>query len=310
MNSVEEHTGLKLEWREFDHDPRVYTDILDKDLATGLFQLSGGAVRSVIKQIRSRSIHDIAIHVSLMRPGAMDAPSPDPKDPATVTAADYFLQCRQGEREAYYIHPDLKEVLGDTYGIIVTQEQALKIFRVFADYTYETAEDVRRAIGKKIEELLAKHSAVLKEKLLLRGWTEEQAKRLYDSVVASARYSFNMSHAVAYAIVAYNGAWLKLNYPVHYWKGELTVHSRDHAKLREYLIECRDYVLDIDILKSDPVEWLVEDGKLRPPLRLMKGCRSVYTSNLKRFMAGEWDKVVEEVPEETEETVEVLDAVE
>lgn len=303
INSIEEHTGVFLGCREFDHDPRVYSDIIAKDLLTGIFQMSGGAVRAVAKQINPKNIRDIALWISLRRPGAMDAPSPDPKDDPKITASDYYIMCAQGRRQPYYIHEDLKDILGETYGVIVTQEQGLKLFRVLAGYTYETAEAVRRAIGKKDEELLKTHSAVLKQSCLDRGWTEDQAQKLYESIVASANYSFNMAHAVAYAIVGYNGCYLKLNYPVHYWKGELTVHSDDHDKLREYLVECRDIILDIDILKSDPVEWIVEGDKLRPPLSLIKGAGGTNTSNLKKFLSGAWDQIVDAVePEESKET--------
>ena len=297
--------ALNLQWGEFAHEPRVYSEIIARDLLTGIFQMSGGAVRSVAKQINPKNIRDIALWISLMRPGAMDAPSPDPAD-VGVTAAEYYIKCAQGHRKPYFIHPDLEDILGDTYGVIVTQEQGLKLFRVLADYTYETAEVVRRAIGKKEAALLTIHSGVLKEKCLARGWTEAQAQKLYDSIEASARYSFNMSHAVAYAIVGYNGCWMKLLYPVHYWLGELTVHSDDHDKLREYLIECRHLVLDIDIVKSHPTDWVIEDDKLRPPLSLMKGCGSVYTKNLKLFMADELGAMVD-APEETEAEAEVTE---
>ena len=305
MNSLESHTGVPLEWREFDHDPRVYSEIIAKDLLTGIFQMSGGAVRAVAKQINPKNIRDIALWISLRRPGAMDAPSPDPKDPVTVTASDYYIMCAQGRREPYYIHEDLKGILGDTYGVIVTQEQGLKLFRVLADYTYEMAEVVRRAIGKKEKDLLSVHSSILKQKCIARGWTEAQAQKLYESIEASARYSFNMAHAVAYAIVGYNGCWLKLNHPVHYWKGELTVHSDDHDKLREYLTECRDMILEIDIMKSDPVEWIVEGDKLRPPLSLMKGAGTNNTANIKRVISGAWDQISEAVdpPEEEADAV-------
>lgn len=292
----EHHPEAKLEWGEFAHDPRVYTEIIKRDLLAGIFQMSGGAVRSVATQINPKSIIDIALWISLMRPGAMDAPSPDPSDTSEVKAAMYYIKCAQGLRQPYYIHPDLKDILGETYGVIVTQEQGLKLFRVLADYTYETAEVVRRAIGKKEKDLLTVHSAVLKQACIKRGWTEEQAQKLYESIEASARYSFNMSHAVAYAIIGYNGCWMKLNYPAHFWKGELSVHMDDHDKLREYLIECRDMILSIDILKSDATEWIVEGDKLRPPLCLMKGCGEVYTKNLKRFMTSQWEKL-EDAPE-------------
>jgi DNA polymerase-3 subunit alpha len=166
----------------------------------------------------------------------MDAPAPDPS--AEMTAAEYYIEVARNERKPYFIHPDLEGILGETHGVIVFQEQTLEIFRELAGYSYEQAEIVRRAIGKKIKELLEEHGSVLKSKLQERGWTTEQGDRLFDSIMASARYSFNRSHAVSYAMVAYNGCYLKHHYPLHFWKGELTKSLDDHDKIRDYLKGC------------------------------------------------------------------------
>lgn len=280
----------KLEWKEFPHDPEVYKQIIHQDKLAAIFQLNTKTVRPYVSQVLPSSIVDIAALTALIRPGAMDAPSPDPA--VEMTAAQYFIEVARGDRKPYFIHPDLEPILGETNGVIVFQEQTLEIFRELAGYSYEQAEVVRRAIGKKIKELLEEHGTILRTKLMERGWTQEQAVRLFDSIMASARYSFNRSHAVSYAMVAYNGCYLKHHHPLHFWKGELTIKSDDHDKIREYLKECSDYILPVDVRKSHPTEWMVENDGLRPPLSLLKGCGGASVEKLKNFIDTPLEDIV------------------
>lgn len=293
MRSIRDTIGIDMEWGEFPHDPAVYSEIMAKDLMEAIFQLNTNIARPYVARIKPKRVLDAALITSMCRPGTLDAPSPDPSDGVEKTAATYFVDCAQGKRKAYYIHADLEalECMRETYGILIYQEQTLELFRELAGYSYEQAEEVRRGIGKKDKDLLNKHSAVLKQKCIERGWTEKQASRLFDSIEASAKYSFNKSHATSYAIVAYNGCYLKHHYPLHFWKGELTVHSDDHDKIREYLSECRKYVLPVDVVRSHPTDWIIEGEALRPPLCLIKGAGALGVSALKRFIETDIDKL-------------------
>lgn len=288
LKSIKERTGLEIEWGEFPHDPNVYKDIINSGLLAALFQINTPTMAPYVARIKPKSILDVANICALVRPGALDAPSPDPKDPPTITAAYYYVSCANGERSPYYIHESLKPILQDTFGVLLNQEQALQIFRDVGDYTFEEAEMARRGIGKKDKEVLTKELNRLKAKCLEKGWTEAQSQRLFDTIVASARYSFNKAHSVSYAIVCYNGAWLKKHYPVDFWKGELEVRLDDQDKLREYLRECAKYVLGVSVLSSSPTEWKIEDVdgimKLRPPLASMKGCGQKSVENLRSFL--------------------------
>jgi len=296
MRSIKQMEGVDLKWEEFPHDTKVYEKILAKDQLASIFQLNTSTVRPVVAKVGPKSITDIATVTALMRPGAMDAPSPDPKDPEDVTAADYYIQCARGERKPYFIHKDLKPILGHTHGIPIFQEQTLQIFRDLAGYTYETAEVVRRGISKKVVAIMEEHTAILKQKCVASDWTAEQAQRLVDMIKASARYGFNQAHATSYAIVAYNGCYLKYHHPLHFWKGELTINAEKHDKLRACLSECRDLLLPIDAIKSDPHEWLIDDGKLRPPLVLIKGCgagAAKWSDLLKKAIPSSWSDFLE-----------------
>jgi len=290
MRALRDIKGVNIGWGEFPHDTDVYTKVIHEGLLSGLFQINTSTMRPFVLKIRPVDIQGLSNIISLVRPGCLEAPSPDPSDPPSVTAAMYYVMCAQGVKKPFFIHDDLKPILSDSYGVILTQEQTLRIFRDIGDYTYESAEEVRRGIGKKIKELLEKHGTILKAKCLSRGWTQQQADLLFESIQASARYSFNCAHSTSYAIVAYNGAYLKHTYPAYYWLGELTVRSDDHDKLREYLRECADLVLPVNVNKSKASEWSIEciDGKdmIRPPLSVIKSVGDKGATSLKLFMAS------------------------
>ncbi|MEM4380507.1 MAG: hypothetical protein QXL01_07500, partial [Thermoplasmatales archaeon] len=277
------------------YDPSVFVDILNKDALEAIFQLNTKTVRPYVKEIKPFSIPQIAAITALVRPGALDAPCPNPEK-ADVTAAKYFVACAQGKEQPYYIHEDLKPILEETFGIIVYQEQTLQIYRDLAGYSFAQAEEVRRGIGKKDKDVLEKHGGILKQKLLERGWKAQQADLLLESIQASARYSFNKAHAVSYAIVAYNGCWLKKHYPLDFWMGELTAHGDDVKKMISYLRECRKFLLPIDIFKSHVFEWKIEGEKLRPPLNLIKGCGAKGVQSIKNFLSSD-DAILEYIEE-------------
>lgn len=264
---------VDLKWEEFPYDKAVFDNIIAKNLLASIFQLNTKIVAPFAAKIPPKSIKEMSNMTALCRPGALDADAPNPDfkiGSKKGTAADYYVACVAGEAAPYLIHPDLGPILSDTQGIVIFQEQLLKVFRDLGGYTYETAEDVRRAVGKKIKELMDKHMGVLVVKLVDRGWTKEQAEQLCDTLVKSARYSFNESHSTSYAIVGYNQCYLKYHYPLYYWKGVLTAEP-ETEKIRSYMVECKQYLLKIDALKSHPTEWSIEKDGLRPPLSLLKG---------------------------------------
>lgn len=194
LESINKHLGVKMEWDEFPHDPEVYEHIIGSHKLAGIFQISTKTMRPFVKKIQPKTVNDISNICALVRPGALDAPV-KLRSGEVVTAAEFYMDVAQGKRGVEYIHPDLEPITGWTNGIILFQEQALEIFRKLADYSFEVAEGVRRAIGKKIKSELDLHLGVLKTKCTEKGWTESQAQELCDVLVASARYSFNKSHS-------------------------------------------------------------------------------------------------------------------
>lgn len=283
LKSIQKDENKKIEWDEFPHDDKVYENIINSGKLCGIFQISTKTMRPFVARIKPKSIEDLSLIAALVRPGALDAPAPDP-NLSGVTAAEYFVGVRNGSYKPYYIHPDVKHIFEETGGVCIYQEQLLQVFRDVAGYSFGQAEAVRRAVGKKIKALMEEHLGVLKKKCIEKGWSENQADQLVDTLVKSARYSFNKAHSASYGIVAYNGSWLKYHYPLHYWKGEFNTNNDNHSKIQEYIKECGDLVLDVDIIKSHPTEWMIEGEKLRPPLSVIKGCGDVGVLNIKNFI--------------------------
>ena len=282
LAEIKKDTGLTFPWGEFPAEVKDYESIIRPMQTAGLFQIKTHTMRPFVQNTQPRDTGDLSNLVALVRPGAMDAPAPDGSE---MSAAEYFIAVRQGKTKPYYIHPDLEPILGETYGIILFQEQTLQIFRDLAGYTYGTAEGVRRAIGKKVKEEMELHLGVLEIKLAERGWSERQTTTLVDSILASSRYSFNKSHSCSYGIVTNNGIFLKSRYPLYFYLGELQSNIDDRDKARDIMAECRSIILPPDILTSHPTEWRIEQTeKLRAPLSIVKGVGGKAASSISLIM--------------------------
>lgn len=190
MNFVKETTGVKLEWDEFPHDDRVYTEIIQKDKVAGVFQLcSEAALRPWVTKAPVCNINDISNLLALVRPGALDQIVHMGDE--DINAAEFFVQAARGERAPFFIHEDLKPILGKTYGIILLQEQISKIFSEIGGVSPADAVVAMKAVSKKDREKLEYYCSKLKNGCLSRGWSDEQSNNLIESIMKSAKYSFN-----------------------------------------------------------------------------------------------------------------------
>ena len=268
FEAIKRNLGIAFEWKQPEHDERVFADIIHQNKISGIFQISGGAVAPFIQKAPPRNVKDLAALIALCRPGALDAPAPDG---SVLTAADYYVECANNRKSAYYVHPELEPILSETYGVLVYQEQLMAIAKLILGLNDQQADDWRRATGKKDKKLMDSLCDDLKQAAIRRGWTEEQAQRLVDTVVASARYSFNKSHSASYGVIAYIEAMIKCYYPAYYWLGKLTVNRGKEEKILAFLTECREYVLQPSVLHSHSHEWIVEGDKIRAPLAMIKG---------------------------------------
>jgi DNA polymerase-3 subunit alpha len=223
-------------------DAKAY-DLLNKANTLGIFQLESGGMRDLCRKFQISSVEHITALVALYRPGPMDL-------------IPEFIKRRHGEVKIEYEHPLLEPIARETYGILIYQEQVMQAAQVLAGYTLGAADLLRRAMGKKKAEEMAKQRAIFvkgcKEKNQI---AETKANQIFDLLEKFAGYGFNKSHAAAYAIVAYQTAYLKANYPVEFFCAMMTNDMADTAKLSEYINEAR--VFGIEVLPPEVNESLV-----------------------------------------------------
>jgi DNA polymerase-3 subunit alpha len=205
---------------------------------TGVFQLEGAGMRSLIQQLAPNRFEDLMALVALYRPG-----------PLSQGMHVEYAERKHGRRPVSYPHPDLEPVLESTYGIIVYQEQVMEIAVRLAGYTMGEADSLRYAIGKKKRDKIAEHRKKFLSGATERGYEEALARQIFDLIVPFADYGFNASHACGYAFIAYQTAYLKAHHPVEYMAALLTSVKDDKDKKPFYLNACR--LMGITVLPPD-----------------------------------------------------------
>lgn len=237
---ISEQRGEDLDPLELpDGDAPTY-EMLGQGETFGVFQLESAGMRRYIRQLRPSSVAELAAMVALYRPGPMEhIPS--------------YCRAKHGEVEISYPHPDLAEVLDETYGVIVYQDQVLLIAQQFAGYTLGEADIMRKAMGKKIVEKMAAERERFIEGANERGYSTEDAERIFSLIEPFAGYAFNKAHAVCYGTISYQTAYLKANYPAEYMTAVLRL-AQNHptgaqARIAAAINEC--IKLDIPVLVPD-----------------------------------------------------------
>ncbi|MBV8548537.1 MAG: DNA polymerase III subunit alpha [Alphaproteobacteria bacterium] len=231
---------VDLEHLPFDDAP-TYA-LLSRGDTTGVFQLESSGMRDVLRKLKPNRFEDIIALVALYRPGPMDN---IPK----------YIRCKNGEEEIDYLHPILKPILEDTFGIMIYQEQVMQAAQFLAGYSLGAADLLRRAMGKKKASEMAAQRANFIKGAGVNGVPEEQAGMIFDQIDKFAGYGFNKSHAAAYALIAYQTAYLKANYPAEFFAAAMNFEMGDTDKLnvfRQELARQRLYLLPPDINHSYP----------------------------------------------------------
>ena len=234
---VMESKGIEINIDELPLDDPITYDLLDQGRTVGVFQLESGGMRNLCREFELSSIEHIIALVALYRPGPMDL-IPD------------FIKRRHGKVEIKYPHPLLEPIAKETYGILIYQEQVMQAAQVLAGYTLGTADVLRRAMGKKkVEEMARQREEFVQGCKNTNDIPAGQANKIYDLLEKFAGYGFNKSHAAAYAIVAYQTAWLKAHYPVEFLSAMCTNDMGDTSKLGVLIAEAKG--LGVDVLPPD-----------------------------------------------------------
>lgn len=210
---------------------------------TAVFQLESGGMKDLIRRLQPDSFEEIIALVALYRPG-----------PLQSGMVDDFIDRKHGRAQVEYPHPDLEPILQPTYGVILYQEQVMQIAQVLGNYTLGGADLLRRAMGKKKPEEMAKQREIFLEGALGRGVDEGVATYIFDLMEKFAGYGFNKSHSAAYALVAYQTAWLKAHYPAPFMAAVLSADMDNTDKVVGLIEECRNMGLEVlppDVNQSD-----------------------------------------------------------
>ncbi|MDQ4006127.1 MAG: DNA polymerase III subunit alpha [Actinomycetota bacterium] len=218
-------------------DEQTYAMLRDGD-TTGVFQLEGAGMRSLIRQLAPDRFEDLMALVALYRPG-----------PLSQNMHTEYAERKHGRKPVSYPHPDLEPVLAGTYGIIVYQEQVMEIAVRLAGYSMGQADLLRKAMGKKIREQLTPHRETFVKGAVGNGYDERLAQNIFDLIVPFADYGFNASHACGYALIAYQTAYLKAHHPIEYMAALLTSVKDDKEKKPFYLNACR--LMGVRVLPPD-----------------------------------------------------------
>ena len=243
LRMIEANTGapLKIEELDLDADQATY-DLLARGETLGVFQLDGGPMRALLKQLKPTNFEDISAVIALYRPGPMGMNS----------HTKYALR-KNGLEQVDAIHPELEEplrdILGTTFGLIVYQEQVMSVAQKVAGFSLGQADVLRRAMGKKKKEELDKQYADFEAGMVANGYSTGAVKVLWETLMPFADYAFNKAHSAGYGVLSYWTAYLKANHPAEYMAALLTSVGDSKDKLGMYLSECRR--MGIKVLAPD-----------------------------------------------------------
>ncbi|RME81376.1 MAG: DNA polymerase III subunit alpha, partial [Zetaproteobacteria bacterium] len=200
----------------------------------GVFQVESAGMRNLLMRLAPDCFEDLIAVVALYRPG-----------PLQSGMVDAYIRRKHGEEPVHYPHPKLKPILEETYGVIVYQEQVMQIAQVLAGYTLGQADLLRRAMGKKIPEEMARQRAVFVDGAEKRGLERAKAEEIFDLMEKFAEYGFNKSHSAAYALVSYQTAYLKAHYPLAFMAATMSCEMHSTDKLAQLVRECRAMGIEV-----------------------------------------------------------------
>lgn len=266
---AEKKTQTKIDIHDIRMDDKKTYDLISEGNTIGVFQLESAGMRRLAKDLKPNKMSDITAMVALYRPGPMDLiPS--------------FISGKNNPKSVKYLHPDLKKILGETYGVLVYQEQVMEIAHSLAGYSMSEADNLRMAMGKKKKSLMDKEHKKFVEGCVKNKYTKTLAEKIFEFMEKFAAYGFNKPHSASYALIAYWTGYMKANYPVEYMTALLTAELQGVAgplreiKMAQAIEECRR--MDIQVLPPDITtsesEFTVEGANIRFGLSAIKNVGS------------------------------------
>jgi DNA polymerase III subunit alpha len=259
IEMIQERYGIKIELDTIPMDDAKTFDLFSRGLTVAVFQFESRGMQEYLKKLKPESINDLVAMNALYRPGPM-------------SMIDDFIDRKFGRKEINHLHPDLETILKETYGVIVYQEQVMKIASVIAGFTLAAADIMRRAMGKKDKALMAEQKKAFIAGAAKNGIPKRTATEIFDLIDRFASYGFNKSHSVAYSVLAYQTAYLKAHYPAEFMAATMTSEINNTDKIVLFIDECRKLGLNVlppDVNESD-WNFVVSDAGVRFGLAAIK----------------------------------------
>ncbi len=264
ISDIKLNEGIDIDFNKIPLDDKKVLELFSKALTVGIFQFESEGMKNFLRKLKPNTFEDIFAAIALFRPGPADN-------------IDLYIRRKHGLEPIDYIDPSLEDILKNTYGIIIYQEQIMQIAVRLANYSLGEADILRRAMSKKKKDILLKEEEKFITRSIENGYTKEVAKKVYDLILKFAGYGFNRSHSVAYSMVAYKMAYLKYYYPKYFYASLLSSVIGSSIKESEYIREAK--ISGINILKPDinnsGVEYRVSKEGIYYPITGINGIGTV-----------------------------------
>lgn len=265
LSSLRERTGREIDWRKVSLKDEKTMKIFGDGKTEAVFQFESSGMQEICRRLKPKELEDLAALNALYRPGPLDG-----------GMVEDFIKRHRGEKAVEYIVPEMEDILKNTFGVLVYQEQIMQIAQRLAGYSLGEADMMRRAMGKKKPEEMAPHEVKFIGGAVERGIKEKTAREIFDLMAKFADYGFNRSHSIAYAMLAFQTAYLKAHYPAYFYAAVLSHESDDSAKVYKYSSELRSMGLQLlppDVNESDE-GFTPTDDSVRFGLSAIKGLGS------------------------------------
>ena len=215
----------------FENDTSPF-ELLKTTKTNGVFQVESAGMKDLLGRLQVNNMEELSAVLALYRPDSMPA-------------LEEFIACKHDNSLVHYIHEDMKPILESTYGCMIYQEQLLDIVRTFGGRSYGGADLFRKAIGKKNKELVQQESKKLYQEIIDNGYSEEIAKNISDDLASKGSYLFNKSHSYSYAVLCFQTAYLKANYPVYFFKALFNLNKNKAGALNKYILDAKDFGVEV-----------------------------------------------------------------
>ncbi|SJZ48621.1 DNA polymerase-3 subunit alpha [Cetobacterium ceti] len=253
------HKEIKLE--DISLNKKEIYEMLSKGDSLGVFQLESSGIRKILRKLKPEKFQDLIALLALYRPG-----------PLGSGMVDNFINGKNGQGEIVYPHPSLEEVLKETYGVILYQEQVMKIANIMASYSLGEADLLRRAMGKKDIHIMEENREKFVSRAIKNGYTEEISREIFDLIDKFAGYGFNKSHSAAYALIAYWTGYFKYFYPEFYYAAILTSERNNIDNIAFYVEDCKNHGIRLELpsINKPFDKFTVVNGKIQFSLAAIK----------------------------------------